>query len=1677
MGRLFRAIESRSGIMRNESRFWINPVNHRRSASIPRKRLVTHLKIHLLSSLLFLGIVSTTVAAVNPPTLDLRNARLEMPSLTSAAQAAQVALLIEGAVERHVVVRLHANLSRLDRTKLGHEGVRLLTCLAPRVWIASISVPAVDAAGRPGGPLNGIAWIGDLPTNAKLHPFLAAGHVPTWTIERGDVNAFVEGEAFDLQRLADQAAGDIDPKVVLYVLAHEDVALGDLGDLIEFAGGEVRSQIKTSNGLVVRARMSEINRLVTMDEVLWIEPALPIFEVNNDSNRENTQVDEVRESPYGLDGTGVTVMVYDGGYADASHPDFGGRLTIRDSSGQSSHATHVSGTIGGDGTNSGGTHAGMAPGVSVQSYGFEQEGGLSEGFLYTDPGDLEQDYSDAILNHGAVVANNSIGTNTAPNGFPCDWTGNYGVTSNLIDSVVRGELGGDICIVWANGNERQTDRCGEFFNTTAPPACAKNHITVGATNSNDDSITSFTSWGPSDDGRIKPDITAPGCQSNGDNGVTSTTPGGGYSSYCGTSMASPTVTGIAALIMQDWRQQFPDRGEIRNSSLKALLANSGDDLGNPGPDCMYGFGTVRARQAIDALRDDSVIENEVADGEMAEHLVIVQPGDTELRITLAWDDVPASPLPIAALVNDLDLIVTDPAGDRWLPWTINPADPGAPATRSSEDHLNNIEQVSVADPMVGAWRVQIRGTAVPIGPQEYALAATPSPIACSSTGIVGFGGSAFQPETIVSITVVDCDLNTDDTITDTIAVDIWSDDDPAGFQTVLTETDPAASAFAGSIELTSDAGGSGLYAVDGSTIYVRYLDEMDADGGTNVERIATAIVDGTISAPLSVEAVEFGPDSATIRIVTEEPVRVSISYGLSCDALYETHDSLAMGTDQSVTISGLEDTFTYFYRIQLTDAAGNTSEYGDGAGCFEFTVPDAVDFFAEQFSGGFDLQNMAVRFTRIETADVFAPCAEKITSLPVDPAGGSAISLGDDASSEIVIPFSFQFYGATWNSVYVGSNGYLTFGVSDTTYNESLGAHFSLPRISGLFDDLNPTAGGTVSYRDLGSRLAVTWLDVAEYGTSNSNTFQIILESNGEITIAWLGIDVQDAITGLSPGTGTDPGFIMADFSEAIAGCLPRPPSASDLSYSMAPGGSVAITLSASDDGPMEALVYIVDSLPERDLIDLATGQLITSVPHPLVGGGSGPHLRFESSGAWEGFAEFTYHADDGERPPEGGPSAPATVLITVASGPQIVHQFDFDVDPGWEVEGQWAFGQPSGSGGATGNPDPSGGATGDFVYGYNLNGDYPNNMSTQYLTSSSMDCSGVTGTTLQFERWLGVESAQYDHAAIQISVGGSAFSTVWEHNGGSLPGGNWEGVEYDISSVADGQEDVRIRWVMGTTDGSVVYCGWNIDDVRIIGVVPNNGVPGDLNGDGIVDGADMGLLLSAWGTCGGCSADLNGDGIVDGADMGLLLAYWTSGFAREGMSGDRESDEFDRSVAAGIDGNIVNSTMINDGLLVVAEHEGLIVTEAGFTQTSDGVLVVEIDGQDPIVNSDLVLVNGEARLNGVLQLRIADELRLPSGIFVVMLAESIDGDFAEIDWSGVARDDVTVCRTARAIIVQVGPVFGGELSESGMTMPNEAISMIDALGSTDESLDLDGDGFVTVRDLGLLLRSGSTCN
>ncbi len=180
---------------------------------------------------------------------------------------------------------------------------------------------------------------------------------------------------------------------------------------------------------------------------------------------------------------------------------------------------------------------------------------------------------------------------------------------------------------------------------------------------------------------------------------------------------------------------------------------------------------------------------------------------------------------------------------------------------------------------------------------------------------------------------------------------------------------------------------------------------------------------------------------------------------------------------------------------------------------------------------------------------------------------------------------------------------------------------------------------------------------------------------------------------------------------------------------------------------------------------------------------------------------------------------APAAVhTVIVGSFVKIADQ-TMDTDPGWTTEGQWAFGQPTGGGGEYGGPDPTSGHTGNKVYGYNLNGDYANSMSEYDLTTTSFDCSSVSNTTLKFRRWLGVEQSMYDHAYVRVSSNGTNWATIWQ-NSGTVSDSSWGEYEYDIASVADGESTVYLRWTMGTTDTAWRYCGWNIDDVEIWGLI-----------------------------------------------------------------------------------------------------------------------------------------------------------------------------------------------------------------------------------------------------------------
>ena len=680
----------------------------------------------------------------------------ELPSLAPSALHAALAARHGDPAHRHVVLRFGRPLTESERRHLAGAGIELLSSLDGRTYFVAFSQPTIDVTEVTAKtPLVGVA---EIKRSWKLHPLFAGGDVPVWS-------------RVDRQTPEPQD----DPLVAAYVMLHRDVPLLMEGSAAaERHGAVIRAVLTSVHGLFIELRASAIPALADEDAVQWVEPPLPAFQPVADRNRELTQAEIVHNDPvYGLDGSGVSVMVYDAGVGDRTHPDYGGRLSPRDQSDILAHSTHVAGIIGGDGFASGGRFRGMAPAVSIESYGFQTDFDPELVPLFADPGDMESDYTDAITLRGVDLANNSIGSNTCTNGFDCEINGDYGVVSNLIDGIVRGSLGRPLTVVFSAGNERACERCrlegvstSEGYRSLSPPSGAKNHLCVGAVNANDDSMTAFSSWGPTDDGRIKPDVVAPGCEVGDDFGVTSLAVGGGYLALCGTSMSAPTVAGLAALVIQDFREQFPGRDDLRPATIKCLFAHNAVDVGALGPDYQNGYGSVRVADTIDFLRTGQFLENELGQSESRSLLVAVDPQDAGLKVTLTWDDVPATPNVTNALINDLDLRVYDPTGARYYPWTLDPDNPSLPAVRTRADHLNNMEQVMVDAPAPGLWLVQVFGFAIPAGPQTYSLCVSPRPSEdCDGNGLLDEDEILSNPELdcsgngLLDVCELDCDGN------------------------------------------------------------------------------------------------------------------------------------------------------------------------------------------------------------------------------------------------------------------------------------------------------------------------------------------------------------------------------------------------------------------------------------------------------------------------------------------------------------------------------------------------------------------------------------------------------------------------------------------------------------------------------------------------------------------------------------------------------------------------------------------------------------------------------------------------------------------------------------------------------------------------------------------------------
>ena len=193
-----------------------------------------------------------------------------------------------------------------------------------------------------------------------------------------------------------------------------------------------------------------------------------------------------------------------------------------------------------------------------------------------------------------------------------------------------------------------------------------------------------------------------------------------------------------------------------------------------------------------------------------------------------------------------------------------------------------------------------------------------------------------------------------------------------------------------------------------------------------------------------------------------------------------------------------------------------------------------IDYFTEIFdTTGNDLDYQQFTFTPDASASRYSACRSTAAAFPTTPTGGTNVNLGDDGYATVTLGGgkTVILYGIVTNRVYVGANGYITLKSSDTTWSESLADHFNRPRVSALFDDLNPGAGGTINIRQLTDRMAVTYQNVTEYGVVNQNNAQVEMFFDGRIRITYLRVDLSDGLAGLSEGNGIPVDFLESDFT------------------------------------------------------------------------------------------------------------------------------------------------------------------------------------------------------------------------------------------------------------------------------------------------------------------------------------------------------------------------------------------------------------------------------------------------------------------------------------------------------------------------------------------------------------------
>ena len=429
-----------------------------------------------------------------------------------------------------------------------------------------------------------------------------------------------------------------------------------------------------------------IKKIITYDVITFVDEKrtakdeLKITGFDLSANKINVVHNNVPQ----LNGEGLVVSVKEN-KMDTADIDLKGRVqsTTLSSPVLSSHATVMATMIAGAG-NSYYEGKGVAWGATITSSDYS--------ILLPDPDAAYQQYKISVQNHsygtgienfyGADALAYDISTINNPallHVFSAGNSGNLTSTSGPYTSV------------------------NNYANITGSFKMAKNIITVGSTDSFGN-VASLSSKGPAYDGRVKPELVAFGVD--------------------GSSGAAALVSGTALVLQHQYK--LLNNALPPNALVKAILLNSADDVGNKEVDFANGYGSLNAINAVITLQNDRILTGSVTNTGTQTFNVAIPAGIKKVKLTLVWNDPPATANAPRALINDLDLeLINTISGEVWKPWVLNPfphVDSIQKLAVRKRDSLNNAEQITLDDPLPGTYKIIVKGFNITTSSQTFYIA-------------------------------------------------------------------------------------------------------------------------------------------------------------------------------------------------------------------------------------------------------------------------------------------------------------------------------------------------------------------------------------------------------------------------------------------------------------------------------------------------------------------------------------------------------------------------------------------------------------------------------------------------------------------------------------------------------------------------------------------------------------------------------------------------------------------------------------------------------------------------------------------------------------------------------------------------------------------------------------------